>query len=261
MNKSIYIIIIFVFNLKIGFSQVGGLSASKLGTYCAGTIPSKQIEFEPSFSFSSSTKMFDSNGTSQNLFLSSDSIQFSSSFGFRFTYGLFDNFEVGVSLPSDISSLSVGAKYKLPLDYKMEFGLIAGYNAIVGNKVYVKRNLVNEATSSIVTGIIATYNSSEKFGFDFNAQYFKHLYKNSNDEKQGFAISSDIAYYLLRNINFISGFSYSFNNYSQLFTFNPGLAIENAQQFILVLNTPIDLFGKNNYKTKSFSLALTILLN
>ena len=51
------------------------------------------------------------------------------------------------------------------------------------------------------------------------------------------------------------------NNSSQLFTLNPGIAIEKAENFILVINSPFDLFGKNEYKTVGFGLALTIILD
>jgi len=256
-----------VFVINISFSQVGGLSASKLGTYCTETVSAKAIEFEPAFSFASSTKMFDNNGATQNLFLSSDSTQLFSSFGFRFSYGLFKDFELGVSLPVDISTLSIGAKYKLPLETKMSFGIFVGYNAIVGNEVYVKRNTVHESTSSVAAGIIATYDFSEKFGFDFNAQYHKHFHTTVGGHSQGYTLSTDVGYYLIENINFIGGFIYSYDNnkiitrQSHLFTFNPGIAIEKAERFILVLNSPIDLFGKNEYKSTGFGLALTILLN
>ena len=42
---------------------------------------------------------------------------------------------------------------------------------------------------------------------------------------------------------------------------NPGIAIEKAENFILVVNAPFDVFGKNEYKTFGFGLALTIILD
>ena len=51
------------------------------------------------------------------------------------------------------------------------------------------------------------------------------------------------------------------DNNAHLFTVNPGIAIEKAENFILVLNAPIDLFGKNEYQSIGFGLALTIILD
>ncbi len=144
---------------------------------------------------------------------------------------------------------------------------MAGYNGIYGNDVYVKRNTVHESTSAYALGLICTYPFSDKLSIDFNAQYQTHIHKTIANHKNGVYISSDIGYYLIKNINFISGFSYSFKNNdeqekcSYLFTYNPGIAVEKAERFILVLNSPIDLLGKNEYKTTGLGLALTILLN
>lgn len=265
MRKLILALNMF-FAISVAYSQVGGLSASKLGTYCAETVPAQSLEFEPTFYFASTTSYFNQNSDIHKLFMSEDSIQHFASTGFRFSYGLFENFELGVTIPIDISTISFGIKYKLPIDNKLEFGLMAGYNGIYGNDIYVKRNTVHESTSAYALGLICTYPFSDKLSIDFNAQYQTHIHKTITNHKKGVYLSSDIGYYLLKNINFISGFSYSFRNNdapeqnSYLFTFNPGIAIEKAERFILVLNSPVDLFGKNEYKTTGLGLALTILL-
>ncbi|NPA68410.1 MAG: hypothetical protein GXO50_07370 [Chlorobi bacterium] len=267
MKRTVILLFAFLLSAGIVSAQTGGLSASKLGTYCTETVPAGAIEFEPAFNLSSSVSFFDSNGDVRDLFMSEDSTQYFSSLGLRFTYGLFENFEAGISLPFDVSTLSAGVKYKLPLDIKPEFALMAGYNGIYGNNIYVKRDEVSESTSSVAFGIISTYEISDKLSADFNAQYQKHLNKTVAGHDRGYYVNTDIGYYLFENINFIAGFYYLFRDHenpeldSYLFTFNPGIAVERAERFILVLNAPFDLFGKNEYKTKGFGLALTILLN
>ncbi|OQX97327.1 MAG: hypothetical protein B6I20_12855 [Bacteroidetes bacterium 4572_117] len=266
MKKIIFSVGLF-FVINSVFAQVGGLSASKLGTLCTETVPAQTIEFEPFFSFASSSRVFDKKGDVQNLFATNDSSQFFSEPGFRFSYGLMKNLEVGVSIPTDISTVSFGAKYKLPFKGKLTFGLLVGYNSIVGNDIYVRRNAAHETSSSIGGGIILTYEFSDKFSCDFNAQYHKHLNKTSAGHDQGMCFSTDFGYYFIENVNFIIGMNYFFEDYevfednSRLFTFNPGIAIEKAENFILVLNSPIDLFGKNEYKSVGFGLALTIILD
>ncbi|MDA3907303.1 MAG: hypothetical protein PF484_14620 [Bacteroidales bacterium] len=76
-----------------------------------------------------------------------------------------------------------------------------------------------------------------------------------------------MGYYLLDRVNFIIGLNYNFQSYlsnndnSQVLTLNTGVAIEKAENFILVLNAPFDILGKNEYQTIGFGLALTIILN
>jgi len=46
----------------------------------------------------------------------------------------------------------------------------------------------------------------------------------------------------------------------QLLSLNAGITIERAENFIVVLNTPIDVLGKNIEKFIGFGFALTILI-
>ncbi|MBN1250763.1 MAG: hypothetical protein JXR51_08150 [Bacteroidales bacterium] len=265
--KKTFIFISLLLLVNSAYSQVGGLSASKLGTICTETVPKNTIEFEPFFSYASSTHFFDNEGNMEDLFSTDDSTQFFSASGLRFSYGLFENFELGVSLPVDMSTISFGAKYKLPFGEKITSGVFLGYNTIIGNAVYVRRNSAQESTAAMVGGLILTFNFSEKLSCDFNAQYQRHINTTVAGHKQGMFLSTDFGYYLIDNVNFILGMNYFFKEYdtfennSHLFTLNPGIAIEKAENFILVLNAPIDLFGKNEYQVFGFGLALTIMIN
>ena len=248
-------------------AQIGGLSASKLGTLCTSAVPSGTIEFEPFFNYAKSIHYFDDNANRQLLFATSDSTMIFSDMGFRFSYGLIENFEIGVTAPLDISEIQFGAKYKLPFDGKLTFGLLAGYNAILGNQIYVRQNGVHEMSPSIYGGIVMSYELTHKFCIDFDAQYQNHTQLNTLGHNHGFYVNTDMGYYLLKKVNFIIGLNYNFQSYkaninnSYLLTLNTGIAIEKAKHFILVLNAPFDLLGKNDYQTKGFGLALTIMLD
>ncbi len=258
------LITLFSFNL---YAQVGGLSASKLGTLCTTAVPEGSIEFEPFFGYALSTNLFDSNGDVQPLFSTSDSTMKFSASGFRFSYGLMKNLEVGVSLPVDVSEIRFGAKYKLPLEGKLTMGLLAGYNTLVGNQIYARRNAAHEMTPSYVGGLILTYEFTDKLSIDMDAQYQKHTLITNLGHTHGYYINSDIGYYFMEKVNLIVGFNYYFKAYnesinnSHLLTLNTGIAIEKAEHFILVLNAPFDILGKNEYQTKGFGLALTIILD
>jgi hypothetical protein len=56
--------------------------------------------------------------------------------------------------------------------------------------------------------------------------------------------------------------NYNTNDYnSYRLTINPGLTIEQAKNFILVLNFPYDTIGKNTNKSIGIAMALTIMIN
>lgn len=265
--KKITLLLVSLVFATTTMAQVGGLSASKLGTLCTAPVPEGTIEFEPFFSYASSSNFFDNNGDVQPLFSTSDSTMKFSGSGFRFSYGLMKDLEIGVSLPIDVSEVRFGAKYKLPIEGNLTMGLLAGYNTLIGNQIYDRRDAIHEATPAFVGGIIMTYEFTDRLSMDFDAQFQKHTLKTVNGHTHGFYLNSDIGYYLMDRINFIVGLNYNYKVFdasidnSHLLTLNTGIAIEKAENFILVLNAPFDLLGKNEYQTAGFGLALTIMLD
>lgn len=266
MKKITLILLASIISIGV-YSQVGGLSASKLGTLCTAPVPEGTIEFEPFFGYALSSNQFDSDGKVQDLYSTSDSTMSFAGSGFRFSYGLMKNLEVGITVPIDVSAVSFGAKYKLPMEGKLTMGLLAGYNTVIGNQVYDRRSSIYEETPAFVGGFIMTYDFSDKFSIDFDAQYQKHTYETLGGHSNGVFLNSDIGYYLMEKVNFIVGLNYNYKIFdnsdddSYLLTINTGIAIERAENFILVLNAPFDLMGKNEYRTKGFGLALTIMLD
>jgi len=266
-TKKTSLLLFFVINISISYAQIGGLSASKLGTLCTSTVPEGTIEFEPFFNYATSTKIFDSDGKIQSLFASADSTMKFSASGLRFSYGLMKNMELGVSLPIDVSEIRFGAKYKLPMQGKLSMGLLAGYHTIVGNQIYNRKNAIHESAPSVFAGLVMTYEFNPRLSVDFDAQYQKHTHNTIEGHNQGIYLNSDIGYYFLEKIDFIIGLNFNYQCYdarsndSYLLTLNTGVAIKRAKNFILVLNAPFDILGKNEFQTKGFGLALTILLD
>lgn len=246
---------------------LGGLSASKLRTLNALPVEQGSMEFEPSFGFANAKNYFDENQKIQPLFSSSDSTQKFSGFAFRFTYGIMKNMEIGVSMPVDMSEMKLGGKYLLPFDGKLRLSLLGGYNMILGNSVFTLRNTLHESTPSAILGFAITYDINEKLSIDFDAQYQKHTIKTIDGHNQGIYLNTDAGYYIFEGINFIFGVNYNCQNYttsdknSYVLSLNAGLAIERAKNFILVVNAPFDILGRNEYQTKGFGMALTILLD
>jgi hypothetical protein len=269
-SLSVFIILMIPFlllNKHVCAQAIGGLSASKLGTLTAQEVGQGNIEMEPFFGYASTQHYFDHQGNVQKLFMSNDSTQKFSAFGFRFTYGVMKNMEIGVSLPVDVSEVRFGLKYQLPALGKLQWAILAGYNNIVGNQAYSRRNAFHESTPSVIGGLILSYPISRKWSIDFDAQYQKHTLNTVDGHTQGLYLNSDMGYYFLEKISFIVGLNYNcqtfsnIENSSELLTLNTGVAIERAQNFILVINAPFDIMGKNEYRTKGFGLALTVLLD
>jgi len=118
LKKILFVITLTLLSFNL-FSQVGGISASKLVVINAETVPSNKIEFEPSFGFN----------VSKN-----DSLKVNSDFGFRFTYGLNSKTEVGIFVPLHLNSVNWGIKYHAVNFNKLSLGMIAGIeNALIVN--------------------------------------------------------------------------------------------------------------------------------
>lgn len=232
------------------FSQVGGLFASKLGALCTATVPDGTIEFEPFFGYATSTNFFDRNGNLRPLFSTSDSTMKFSGSGFRFSYGLMKGLEIGVSLPIDVSEVNFGAKYKPPIEGKLTMGFLAGYNTLIGNQVYDRRDAIYEVTPDFIGGLIMTYEFNRKLSIDFDAQYQKHTITTIVGHSHGLYLNTDVGYYLMDKVNFIAGLNYYYKVFeatidnSYLLTLNTGIAIEKAENFILVINTPYRFIWK-----------------
>ncbi len=241
-------------------AQVSGVSASKLSAINTETVPVNTFEFEPSFLLGFSSKYWNGEGSLIHSFHGKDSLETTSQLNFRFTYGVLSGFEAGFSIPGDASSFSLGLKYNFLNRGKNSFAFLAGFNTPLGNKIYTisnKTNSVNEFDNSIAAGIIYSKEFTQNMSFDLNLEYQFHL--NSGINNPDFFIYSDLGYYV-NKIQLILGLYYS--SYSDRvnknkFTINIGTTIERNDNFILVLNFPIDIYGKNAKQIFGFGFAFT----
>lgn len=264
--RKIYLIFLFLFFTFINVkSQIGGISASKLATLCAGTVPNKGIEFEPAFGFGYSSRYWDNDGNLQNLSASGDSVFVNSGFGFRFSYGAYENLEIGTAFPADMSGISFGAKYKIPFESKISIAALLGTNIPLGNQFFDTKNRSYDFSTSAVGGIVMTYDFTDNFAIDFDLQYQDFIQKVEGTHNNDMFVNCDIGYYITEGFQVIIGANYQQYNYTDteisLLTLNPGVTIERAENFLLVLNFPYDITGKNIEQSAGFGFALTISLN
>lgn len=246
MKKIILFVILFLFTqMQTVFSQISGISASKLVAYNTSAVPKNAIEFEPAFDFS----------VSKN-----DSILIDKNMGFRFTYGLNNKTEIGILLPFSFNSVNWGIKYHAFDFNQLSFGIIAGIeNALTVNN----SNELNSDTffKSYAGGIVSTYQINDKLSVDFDSQ----IQNSFHFSKQDFHlfINSEIGCFVTDGLQIITGLQYEKNtdmfSRNQL-TLNSGITVEKAKNFILVLNFPYRIKSKYKPASVGFAMALTILI-
>lgn len=259
---SYLLIVLFVTTTQTLFSQVIGISASKLGTYCVTPVPVNTIEFEPAFSTAFSKGYWDDMGKFNSYNSAYDSLSFSNEMAFRFSYGLTKNIEMGMFIPVNGEMLAAGIKYQI---LEGHFALLGGMQIPLTS--YANTSSANKDFASAAGGIVLSFNTNDKSSLDFNLQGQKYLENTGDRHSADFFVSSDFGYYVVDGIQLVLGLGYTSSIYEQkinnsnLFTINPGITLEKAENFILVLNYPIDIFGKNIEKSNAFGLALTIILD
>ncbi len=263
--KSLYLTIAFlIISISIK-AQVAGISASKLNSVCVDVVDDKNVEFEPGFYHSSTNKYWDNNSKLTEQF-GNDSINHISSMFIRVTYGLFDKIEMGLVVPVDMSAIDFGMRYVIMQKEKLGFAAIAGVNAPLGNAIVLKDKHTILNTAQVGFGGVVSYNPSKNFSIDFNTGYGKYFDQNNINYLT--YLSADAGYFLFSHqFQVVAGFGYkNFKHFKDkdnqfLITFYPGITIETGKRYILVLTSPVDVYGKNIIKTFNLGFALTVILD
>jgi len=271
MKKLLIAPAVSIFIIYSVSAQVSGISASKLATYNASVVGHKTIEFEPAFGSLFSTKFFNENGGVEEKFENSDSISNESELGFRMTYGVVEGLEIGVYVPTGAESFSLGAKYNFLSKNKYGIAAILGYNMVLNN-TRSKENVLYEESDLLAGGLAATLRFSEKFSIDIDGQCQLSTVNTSKDHEIDLFFDLDIGYYIVPWLQPVLGTNFGHGSFNMLdpltnenmdvgsFDLNFGMTIEPAEQFLIVLNSPLTLAGKNTDKTYGFGFALTVTL-
>ncbi len=271
LKKALAFILIFTFSVS---AQIGGLSATKINAYSATVVPLNKMEFEPSISVNFSkdiVKQNKFNGTLANK--EYKMLEVSSSFYFRFTYGLTEKIEVGFSIPSNVEAINFGLKYKLSdgIGKNTSLALLGGLNVPLGNNSYYltdanfSEKLFN---TGIAYGLVISQILTRKSSVDFNFIAQSHVPANSNSKfnKFDFSVNADYGYYLTDNLQAILGVSYfkvTFNNSTLNQTSLiciPGISVEKGKNYSFSLSIPFNVYSHNIKSFIGFGFVLTILL-
>ena len=267
MRRFFQILLFIIISDNI-FSQVGGISNAKINALSFQTVSQNNMEFEPFFGVVYENKAWDQDGNLGNIFSDADSASLNSELGFRFTYGVYKNIEAGFSLPADGSGLSFGMKYQLPVKTKMGIAAIFGFNSQSFNGFYNRKSNNPEDIPRIAGGFVVSYPVNEKFGLDADLQMESYIREDEQLHKQLIFFNADAGYYLLDKqiqpslgVSYLhSGFEDSGQN-SELFVLHAGATIEPAENFVLILYSPLALAGKNTNKYVAFNFALTVTID
>lgn len=267
MLKIIVCIFSCIFTIAHTPAQVQGVSASKLATADAETVASKTLEFEPSFSVFWSKRYWNADREKMPLFEGNDSVKVLSEFGFRSTYGISDKMEAGTYLPDDMSYIILGTKIKIFDREKIGIALLAGSTIMIGNAVMLKNGHDYKNLNNLSIGLTGSFNREKNFSVDVNSQICKYIKGEKYNHKYDYFLNTDFGYYIHKDIQLIAGINYALNrfnsttmNHDHLFL-NLGTTIETARHFIIVINSPLCITGRNEDCMLGFAYALTIIFD
>lgn len=264
--KFLFFPIIFTFVYNISTAQIGGLSASKLGSLTSTTVDYKKIEFEPSFYYSRSKQYWNSEGNPENLYSTADSISALSGMYFRFTYGVLENMECGITVSSELSICNFGVRYNFLRKPKFEVAAIGGANIPMGTRDIDLRIKATNNIAQVGLGVVTTYSFNEDFSLDFMSQFMRFTKETVTHDKGAYYLNMDLGYYILdHQLQFVGAMAYQFVRDEvgghQLFTLNPGVTIETGEKFIAVVSFPFGVYGKREIKNTAVNFALTLLFD
>jgi len=245
-------------------AQINGLSASKLNSFCFDPVNKHELEFEPGFSYAISRNYWDNEGRSVQSFSGNDSLLAESGLRYRFTYGLTDRLEMGVTVTGDMEMSYWGIKYKIWETEKTGIAAIGGLNYPFGTGVRDSKR--DEDVPHAGLGSVITWMPAENFSVDAFLQGSLGIQHHEGALKNYYAAGADAGYYLCNGrlqLAAALGFQhYDFGSYKQsLLTFYPGVTIETGKDFIITLIHSVDLAGKNCYQQRVTDVSFTFTLH
>lgn len=264
--KRILISALLLITFLQSWSQIVGVSNDKLVVVNPLPIATRSFEFEPGFGYLWSTKTFDNNSKLVPLNPEGDSTLVLSALAFRFTYGLAKNFEIGTTITSDLNTLGLGMKYTFLDKKKAVMGAFLG-TTFSNESDFVFRNTgLFGKTASVVGGLAFMAKFSEKLSLDIDLQY-QNVFDNKKSYSDDIFSAAEIGYRFPKRVQLIGGFNFRYNHYKNdwsdayLLTFTPGITVNPGETFVMILNVPFDIIGRNTDRFNGFTFTLTISLN
>ncbi len=253
IRKVTFGFISLLFTLQIQ-AQIGGIAGTKINSFNGLAISKGALEFEPTLTHSRSNGQWDDNGDySKNQDLTTLNTQLQ----WRFSYGIFENIGVGATIDNQLSYASIGARYSAFDKEKWSLSLLTGANTSLGNSIFPSDIFKVQWAMGFGSTFIINGQSDVDFSYLITT--------GNNNISIGHFPTIEYGYRTKKNIVWIAGVGYQYTNVFQSsqskWTFYPGVSIESANNFVLVLSIPIDYLGRNMAKTRTVNMTITALLD
>ncbi len=101
---------------------------------------------------------------------------------------------------------------------------------------------------------------------DIDLQY-QNVFDGSQSYTDDIFSAAEIGYRFPKNVQLIGGFNFRYNHFkvdrpdAWILTFNPGITVNPGETFVMILNVPFDIAGRNMTDSMDLHLPLTITLN
>lgn len=263
-----FLLILLIIATSSVFGQISGVSNDKLIVVGPEAIGTRTFEFEPGFGYVWSKKFWDSNGTLVPNNEANDSILILQALAFRFTYGFAKNFEIGTVVTSTLDAFALGIKYTFLTRPKFMAGAFLGSNFNNQSDLAFRRTGIYGETISGVAGFafMNRFGESLRLSLDYDIQYQNTFSKERSYSDDIFA-AAELGYMFKNAVQLLTGFQYRFNNFkngdpnSWLLTWNTGITTKPGKMFVIIVNIPIDIAGRNTQRYSGFQIVLTIGLD
>lgn len=255
-----YAVALLTFNTGIASAQISGISNSKVVVPGTETVGVRDFEFEPAFETFSSNSAWDGDGNLSKF----DNTSTESGHGFRFTTGLKKDLEVGIILPSDVSSLNFGLKWLFWRRSELSAALQTGLNFDAANGKFPNEERGGKVLGG---GLVFTYEPDGNYSVDSDISfsfYSKEIDGQSVGHSGTFNIGVSYAFTKIfhsvveYNFNWITFENKNFDSRKGSglagFTFNA------SQLTKVIMGLKYDIHGTNNPKGVTFIAAFTFLI-
>lgn len=251
----------FLFLSSPLIAQITGVTGTKAVAVAVDVIPTHSIEFSPTWSFNSINGVYNSDGEN----VSSDEVSIQNGICWMVNYGLSEKVEVGINIPSTFEPITFAAKSELFRGKAFWGGAMIGLNIPLHDRSFDRDNPNPEDVSSFGLGLIGKVIVDEKSSLDVNAQYQDWVQDAEGLPKGAWFLTAEYGtYHLSDQLMLLAAANYqtfNFDSNSSKFQAGPGLSFEYGENFVIVVSTLHDLFGKDSEKGMFGQFGLTIILD
>lgn len=257
--KGVFLLIILILPATL-VAQISGIGGTKLNAISWNPLPVHTAEFEPTFGIAHTKTFWNDDGEPTE----NNQTTVSSSISWRVTYTPAPKLEFGLSAPSDLSTGSISSKYVILDKSVLKLGVMTGLNLALGNRTFPTNSPGPDDVSTYGVGLITSLDFDEKNSIDFNVQY-QDFFDDLNGTLYGTSfINMEYGYRTFNDkVLLVLGWGYQHSSIGDtsenVMSLYPGISIEAAKRFAVVLNTSHDLFGRNMSKSFGFNLAFTTI--